>query len=463
MDSYRAECSGMLSFLRFLVRLAEYADMYEPWHGIVGTDSQSMLDRLYQSATPLQQGYPREFAELDVLDPEWDLLVEIQTTLRRQLPQVTLQYVKGHQDAKVSYSRLSLLAQLNVDADKRASSYQRRYGAQRPFALMSPMTGVHLVTPQGTVTAKHKGEMRLRSTGPSLTGYLKTKNQWSDRVFTNINWEAHGKAITSSPMKRVFLTKFLHEALPTFHHENVIDGTNRRCMACGHSDETTDHIPRCEAVSRAEWRLTWAQKIESFHERHNTSPLLRHVFREAMRQWMDAAITDVVAPCLFPPEVRSLILQQNDIGWRQILRGRFTNEWQRIQNDYYFRHRSKAKFRRTGIMWQKQFILTIWELWYEIWEMRNVHVHGDTAATRAQAVRRDTERQLTAIYASRNLLEPRVQELLAPDLETHLQRPANVTRNWLAITAPVVKDSMRRVKRLALRGVRSIRSYMNHT
>ena len=96
--------------------------------------------------------------------------------------------------------------------------------------------------------------------------------------------------------------------------------------------------------------------------------------------------------------------------------------------------------------------------------MRNVQVHGDTAATRAHAGRRDsTERQLTAIYASRNLLEPtRVQDLLAPDLESHLQRPANVTRNWLAITGPVVKDSMRRVKRLALRGVRSIRSNLNH-
>ena len=114
-------------------------------------------------------------------------------------------------------------------------------------------------------------------------------------------------------------------------------------------------------------------------------------------------------------------------------------------------------------MWQKQLILTIWDLCNEVWGMRNVQVHGDTAATRAQAVRRDSmERQITAIYASRNLPEPRVQGLLAPDLEYHLQRPANVTRNWLAITGPVVKDSMRRVKQLALRGVRSIRSYLNH-
>ena len=48
MDSYRAECSGMLSFLRFLIRLAEFTAMFEPWCGVLGTDSQSLIDRLFQ-------------------------------------------------------------------------------------------------------------------------------------------------------------------------------------------------------------------------------------------------------------------------------------------------------------------------------------------------------------------------------------------------------------------------------
>ena len=262
-------------------------------------------------------------------------------------------------------------------------------------------------------------------------------------------------------MKRIHLTKFLHDALPTFAHENKIDGTNRRCKACGHADETTDHVVRCDAPARTAWRKELLNRIETFHVQHHTHPLLRHVLREAMTQWFNPEAPDTVSPCLFPADVRRLIIQQNEIGWRHLLRGRFSNEWQRIQNDYYYRYRNKAKFRRTGIMWQKQLILTMWAGWYDVWKMRNEQVHGSTAETRAQADRRDTERQLTAIYASRNLLEPRVQELLAPDLESHLQRPANVTRNWLAMTGPVVRDSMRRVKRAALRGVRSIRTYFD--
>jgi hypothetical protein len=99
MDSYRAECSGMLSFLRFLIRLAEFTAMYEPWCGVIGTDSQSMTDRLFQRDPTPSGDDERVLAVLDPLLPEWDLLIEIQTSLRA-LPGVSVVYVKGHQDSQ---------------------------------------------------------------------------------------------------------------------------------------------------------------------------------------------------------------------------------------------------------------------------------------------------------------------------------------------------------------------------
>jgi hypothetical protein len=117
MDSYRAECTGMLELLRFLVRLGLYTNQEFPWKGLIGTDSQSMLDRLYE---PRGSDGNQKLAVLDVLDPEWDLLLEIQGALQ-ELPGVSLTYVKGHQDDRVTYKRLPLMAQLNVDAAKRGS------------------------------------------------------------------------------------------------------------------------------------------------------------------------------------------------------------------------------------------------------------------------------------------------------------------------------------------------------
>ena len=158
-------------------------------------------------------------------------------------------------------------------------------------------------------------------------------------------------------------------------------------------------------------------------------------------------------------DVRQLIQSQNSIGWRQILRGRFSVEWQRLQNDYYMRHRRKTGFKRTGERWQQHFIVVIWEAWFRLWKMRNGEVHGTISATRAQAQRREVGRQLTDIYASRTFMEPEVQQLLEVDQETHMQRPIHVTQNWLAMAGPVIRRSVRRIRKRSLQGVRALRSY----
>ena len=396
MDSYRAECTGMLSLLRFLIRISIFANSDFQWRGLVGTDSQSMLDRLFKKGS--NPGSSKMLANLDVLDAEWDLLIEIQHALR-DLPGVDLTYVKGHQDEKKAYDRLPLMAQLNVDADRLAGKYNQEHGASRPFSLLAPNTGALLMTEEGTLTSKFEHELRTRSTGPALEAYIREKNQWDHNTFDAVNWEAHGKAVKATSHKRVHLTKFLHEALPTHHRANLLDNGNRKCVACRACDETTDHIFRCPAASRAEWRVTFRQSIESFHEAYQTHPLLRHLFRESLDQWMNPDSPDAVSPVLFPLEVRVLIQKQNNIGWRQILRGRFSREWQRIQNNYYMTHKRKSLFKRTGERWQQQFISVIWCSWFQLWSLRNGEVHGTNAATRAEAQRREVGRQIDEIYA----------------------------------------------------------------
>ena len=215
------------------------------------------------------------------------------------------------------------MAQLNIDADRLAGEYNREQGAHRSFALMTPNAGALLVTNEGTLTSTFSSELRLRSTRPGLAEYIRTKNQWDQCTFDAVNWKVHGKADNTSLPRRVHLTKYLHEALPTYHQANLMDDGTRKCVACGICDETTDHILRCRAASRMEWRTGWWKAIESFHDAYATHPLLRYLFREAIGQWLDEDTPDIVSPVLFPPDVRQLILSQNAIGWRQIMRGRF--------------------------------------------------------------------------------------------------------------------------------------------
>ena len=173
MDSYRAECTGMLSFLRFLLRIATYANSDIPWRGLVGTDSQSMLDRLFKKGS--NPGILKELATLDVLNAEWDLLTAIQHALR-ELSGVDLVYVKGHQDDKKTYDRLPLMAQLNVDADRLAGKFNKDHGARCPLSFLAPDSGAFLLTMDGTLTSNFAQELRTRSTGPALETYTREKN-----------------------------------------------------------------------------------------------------------------------------------------------------------------------------------------------------------------------------------------------------------------------------------------------
>ncbi|KAI2497032.1 hypothetical protein MHU86_17458 [Fragilaria crotonensis] len=137
------------------------------WHQIQGafgwalstdqaTDSQSLIDTVQQKQAPAASlngatvpsdtdmatipSFP-----LEPTLPEWDVLRGSQALLH-DMPQLALQHVKGHQDRDFPYRHLSLLAQLNVDADAQALRYQRKFGQSRPDVLMTEWAGVHRIS-----------------------------------------------------------------------------------------------------------------------------------------------------------------------------------------------------------------------------------------------------------------------------------------------------------------------------
>jgi hypothetical protein len=101
----------------------------------------------------------------------------------------------------------------------------------------------------------------------------------------------------------------------------------------------------------------------------------------------------------------------------------------------------------------------MWTSWEQRWADRNKALHGHDAVTRAQAQRREVQRQLDLVYQQRPFMEPSVQELVMENAEAHTAQPLTHTRNWLAPNAGLFKESIRRVKKRALTGVRSIRTY----
>jgi hypothetical protein len=107
-----------------------------------------------------------------------------------------------------------------------------------------------------------------------------------------------------------------------------------------------------------------------------------------------------------------------------------------------------------------KLIALIWEQWHHIWGVRNSEVHGQDAASRAQAERALLSQAVREVYDQRQHMEPQVASLLLHQNEhEHLRRPRSVIRNWLAVNLPIVRRSVRRVKKWSARGMQSLRSY----
>ena len=247
VDSYRAEAYGMLATLCFLRRLAEYTTQMDPWVGILATDSQSLLEAITQKPDrqnmfPLYSRLkPRH--HLDVKCPEWDLLSIIIEELEKW-PDLRLQHVRGHQDRTTAYDCLSLLAQLNVDADTMATRYQCEYGSPRPIVFLTRTAGVHLVTPKGTITAHYDTAIRHQATYPALYKYLQERHGWTTRVMSTINWKAHGDSLRKHINRKTHYTKLVHGILPTCKNVHRKDPIRSKCPLCREVTEDWIHILR---------------------------------------------------------------------------------------------------------------------------------------------------------------------------------------------------------------------------
>jgi hypothetical protein len=467
-DSFRAEAYGMLTTLCYLSRLAEYTGVVETWSGVLATDSQSLLDAIsYKPKTdsvPVMARTERRLKDIhtiDVLSPEWDLVSNILSILKT-FPGLYLQYVRGHQDKKVAYAQLPLLAQLNVDADAMATRYQRQHTQAYTQVLLTATAGVHLLTPQGSITSRYTTEIRYQATHGPLLSYLQHRHGWTDQITKAINWKAHGTALRARLNERTHFVKLVQGVLPTSNHVHRRDPIRSLCPACGLVPEDWTHILRCHHSSRSQWRASLLASLKGELITLQTRPLLVQILMAAISGWLECNHEQFTFdPTPYPHAFRRAIQQQNSIGWQHVFQGRFSHEWSDIQDGFYASHHDHTGTpqRRTGQRWQVAVIGVLWKQWKVLWASRNQDLHGTTAMQQCRALSRALQRDLRDVYDLKDQLEPSVRALLLTDLETHLQKPTWVNRMWLDIHAPIVTASVKRAREKAIQGTKSIRHY----
>jgi hypothetical protein len=203
-------------------------------------------------------------------------------------------------------------------------------------------------------------------------------------------------------------------------------------------------------------------KVKKMCEKWATRPHLRDILLDGLKGWLESPEPDQyqLSEALYDDEFQRLIKQQNNIGWKHVFLGRFSVEWSDMQDAFYVtRPNYNPQKSRKGARWQVAIITCLWDQWYSLWENRNNDLHGADTRQSALIERQNTLRTLRELYDLRNHYEPSAQELLMADIRSYEAKSTWHIRNWISINEPVLRESFKRVKKKAIAGMRSIRSY----
>lgn len=444
----------MLSATRFLYRLGEYWFMETLADYKHYCDNKGLLTSV-KKGRKYHEYYPTMTTAAD-----WDVIHEIVESMKILKANPTTHHVKGHQDDDKSYDELPLPAQLNIDADALAEKYQSQYHTHDcSWVPMLRGTKAQLnFDSKGTVTNKYNHEVQDAATAPALQKRIKAKNGWSQQQYDSVDWTAHGRAINRYSDRQTTIVKMINDILPTGARVHKYDPKySHRCPACHSPDEDDQHVMRCPHHDRQQWRKELIAKVKETAQKQTTRPFMAKLLCEGITAWLENRPPDFQD---FSPVYQTLIDRQAQIGWHNLLKGRFALEWAHLQEEYLI-ERNERSSRANGLAWTTNMIDAIWESWLELWTLRNEQRHGSDEFTRARARYEQAAREVSLAYEKRDLVMIQERRLFDTPLEERLQGTAAQLRQWLHTFQTLIDQSANEAAEVAVQGVNSIRDYFD--
>jgi hypothetical protein len=158
----------------------------------------------------------------------------------------------------------------------------------------------------------------------------------TDQAFDDVDWDSHTMAVGRSQLSQPFLVKLLHQILPigTLIHKYdpavkyIID-----CPTCREHNETYDHLFQCNHPSRVGWKTQLQATLIKFTDETNCHHLLQDILVTGIHNWIHGL--PFVPSHQYPSDWQEwLIDSQSQIGWKQLLLGRFSVKWLEFQDQH---------------------------------------------------------------------------------------------------------------------------------
>jgi hypothetical protein len=144
---------------------------------------------------------------------------------------------------------------------------------------------------------------------------------------------------------------------------------------------------------------------------------------------------------VYPPRYQRLLKQQQAIGWNNLLRGKFSEDWRYLQEQYCKQCNTSMTHKQR--QWLTKRLRTMWIRIHDLWSSRNHDRHGRSHKEKLQANLQQAQRTILALYTLRDQVLSEDRDIFFADIKNHLQQPLRELNAWVTAHQGLIAYSVR--------------------
>jgi hypothetical protein len=198
------------------------------------------------------------------------------------------------------------------------------------------------------------------------------------------------------------------------------------CPRCGKDKEDVEHVVSCRNPAATQ---TWTEAIhmlERWMHDNEAEPSMTAIICNSLRSWRSGVPLPVPSNNV-PAIIIEAMVEQDGIGWFNLLNGFISKKWRIIQKAYL---KDLGSF-KSPQLWISRFQKRIWEIPWQLWQHRNEFLHNDGTTIHFQEIAA-VNREIRTEYLQRGQgLPDHYQYLFHGQLDELLSQNIFHKQEWL--------------------------------
>ena len=448
LSSTRTELVGIFASLTYIRLVMECFNVAPPPQCKVTLycDSTAAINRVKDS-------------ELDYYGSSWrcrenyDVEAAIRSCMQLLPFSVKVKWIRGHAlRRKKEWHKLTWPETLNELADEEATKAR-----EIPSFLSEqhwPEQHVSVQCTEGSFIGKLSGTIRDHCTAPGIIRFWKQKYKWSNSVSSSLDLvglksvtQQHSVAATrrARKLRNGWLPVNQRVALCNQDHSSS-------CLSCSNSQltvETIDHLFWCSAPERITIVVNRISNLLTDFGKWKTDASVSAAVLTGVKAWLSQVSIPSVQSLDLPDTqvgkfVEKAYHEQGLIGWNLLFRGFWSKSWRLAQETALIEVPNRS-FTDNGESWARLVQKWFFDLFEEVWSLRNVVQHGRDITAQEEIRHKQLSITVRRLYRQGSKLPFTERLPFQEDLESLLSRPARDLEHWVNLTTSFLPNAYRRV------------------